>query len=132
MSMPGGKFWYQERELSDAMNVLLGNAPHQEICLNESATKNHEGKLFGGCFSVLTNLVGTSFLPDLAGHILIFEDIEEHPARLMRYWKQWEYAGILTGVEAVVFGRLVYKDAKYANFSEIFTNQLKKYSIILK
>ena len=128
MSMPGGKFWYQQSELTEAMNVLLGNTTHQEIKLNETATKNHEGRLFGGCFSVLTNLIGTSFLPDLQGHILVFEDIEEHPARLMRYWKQWEHAGKLTGVEAVVFGKLVYKDSKYAKFSEIFTNHLKKYS----
>jgi muramoyltetrapeptide carboxypeptidase len=63
------------------------------------------GRLFGGCFSVLTNLIGTPFLPrSLRDSILILEDVSEHPARLMRYWNQWIQSGLLVGVQAIILG----------------------------
>jgi muramoyltetrapeptide carboxypeptidase len=66
------------------------------------------GTLFGGCYSVLTNLIGTPYLPkSLRGHILFFEDLDEHPARLMRHWNQWLQSGLLEGVQAVVIGNLL-------------------------
>jgi len=65
-----------------------------------------QGRLFGGCLSVLSNLVGTPDLPsDLSGHILFFEDTGESAPRLLRYWRQWLDSGLLKGVSAVVFGR---------------------------
>jgi muramoyltetrapeptide carboxypeptidase len=65
------------------------------------------GKLFGGCFSVLTNLIGTPYLPrSFAGTILFLEDTDEHPARLMRYLNQWLQSGLLHGVAALVVGHL--------------------------
>lgn len=65
------------------------------------------GRLFGGCFSVLTNLIGTSSFPkSLTGHIVFIEDIDESPARLMRYLNQWIQAGTLVGVQAIVVGNL--------------------------
>lgn len=63
-----------------------------------------EGFLFGGCFSVLTNLIGTNYLPPLSDHILFFEDIGEHPARLIRYLNQWIQSNSLDGVQAIVLG----------------------------
>ena len=80
---------------------------------------------------MLTNLIGTPYFPrSLEGHILILEDIEEHPARLMRYWRQWEYSGALKGVGAVVFGRLVYKDPVYRDYHDVFMSFLKQNSSI--
>jgi muramoyltetrapeptide carboxypeptidase len=65
-----------------------------------------KGWLFGGCFSVLTNLIGTPYLPaSLAGAILLFEDTGENCGRLLRYWNQWLQSGLLQGVEGVVWGR---------------------------
>ncbi|MEY4632200.1 MAG: hypothetical protein RIQ81_2320 [Pseudomonadota bacterium] len=65
------------------------------------------GWLFGGCFSVLTNLIGTPYLPaSLDGAILFFEDIGEHPARLVRFLNQWSQAGLLKGVRGVIWGTL--------------------------
>lgn len=65
-----------------------------------------EGWLFGGCLSVLTNLIGTPYLPtSLAGAVLFFEDIGENPGRLMRFLTQWQHAGLLGGVRAIVCGQ---------------------------
>ena len=66
---------------------------------------NIDGKLFGGNLAVLTNLIGTRFIPQsLEGHILMFEDISEHPARVIRFLNQWRHAGLLEGVRAIVLG----------------------------
>lgn len=65
------------------------------------------GRLFGGCFTVLSNLIGTPFIPkSLAGHIVFIEDTDENPARLMRAANQWVQSGILNDAHAVVIGHL--------------------------
>lgn len=65
------------------------------------------GKLFGGCFTVLTNLIGTPYFPKtLADHIVFIEDTDEHPARLMRALNQWVQSDVLKGVKALVVGHI--------------------------
>jgi muramoyltetrapeptide carboxypeptidase len=72
-----------------------------------SPASTASGKLFGGCFSVVTGLIGTpSFPRSLAGHVLFFEDTDEHPGRLMRHLNQWIQSGALAGVTGLVIGHL--------------------------
>ncbi len=64
-----------------------------------------EGRLFGGCLSVLTSLIGTEFMPkSLAGHILYFEDIGENPGRTLRMLNQWSQSGLLRDVQSLILG----------------------------
>jgi muramoyltetrapeptide carboxypeptidase len=66
-----------------------------------------EGRLFGGCLSVLSSLIGTAYLPrSLSGHILYFEDIGENPGRIMRMLNQWSQSGLLRDVRALILGAL--------------------------
>ncbi len=75
--------------------------------VTKGAPARVEGKLFGGCFTVITNLIGTPFFPkSLAGHVLFLEDTDEHPGRLMRAFNQWTLSGALRDVRAVVIGYL--------------------------
>jgi muramoyltetrapeptide carboxypeptidase len=72
-----------------------------------SPTQEVSGILFGGCFTVLTNLIGTPYLPSsLAGHIVFFEDTDENPARLMRAFNQWLQSGLLNNAKALIIGSL--------------------------
>ncbi len=65
------------------------------------------GVLFGGCFTVLTNLIATPYFPkSLRGRIVFLEDTDENPARLMRAFNQWQQAGLLEGVQGLVLGHL--------------------------
>jgi muramoyltetrapeptide carboxypeptidase len=74
---------------------------------SSSSPQEVRGRLFGGCFTVLTNLLATPFFPpSLAGHIVFIEDTDEHPARLMRALNQWLQSGALAGVQALVVGYL--------------------------
>ncbi len=91
---------------------LLGNMrSHQwrgELslqCIGTQAPTSLSGTLFGGCFSVLTNLLGTPYFPkSLAGHILFLEDTGETLGRLLRFLNQWLQSGALSGVKAIILG----------------------------
>jgi len=108
--MPGSPLWQGGEDVTALLGLLKsGHRWTGSISVTPvSKTPGLEcrGRLFGGCLSVLSNLVGTPNLPsDLAGHILFFEDTGESAPRLLRYWRQWLDSGLLSGVNAVVFGR---------------------------
>ncbi|WHZ11657.1 MAG: Muramoyltetrapeptide carboxypeptidase [Burkholderiaceae bacterium] len=61
--------------------------------------------LWGGNLAVLCSLVGTPFLPQVAGGILFVEDIAEHPYRIERMLAQLLHAGVLARQKAIVLGQ---------------------------
>ena len=62
------------------------------------------GPLVGGNLAVLASLVGTPFLPPLAGAVLLLEDVAEPPYRIDRMWTQLAFAGVFDQVAGVVLG----------------------------
>ena len=112
--MPATQLWNKDgetRDIGSLLELIDGNKVGGSMGLapvGSAIAGNVSGVLFGGCYSVLTNLIGTPYLPrSLKGHILFFEDLDEHPARLMRHWNQWLQSGLLDGVKAVVIGNLL-------------------------
>lgn len=71
-----------------------------------------EGPLLGGNLSVFTRLIGTPWLPDLRGSVLLIEDVGEKPYRLDRMWMHLELAGLFDGVRGIVFGEFTGCDEK--------------------
>lgn len=65
-----------------------------------------EGRLVGGCLSMLVALVGTPFLPSFDGGILFVEDTQVKPYQIDRMLLQLELAGLLDGVRGLVFGQM--------------------------
>ncbi|EMO7189411.1 muramoyltetrapeptide carboxypeptidase [Pluralibacter gergoviae] len=63
-----------------------------------------EGTLWGGNLAMLTSLVGTPWLPQIDGGILVVEDVNEHPFRVERMLLQLFHAGILSRQRALVLG----------------------------
>jgi muramoyltetrapeptide carboxypeptidase len=63
------------------------------------------GRLLGGNLTVLTALMGTSFLPSFEGAILFLEDVDEAEYRIDRMLTQLSLAGVLRSVAGVVFGQ---------------------------
>jgi muramoyltetrapeptide carboxypeptidase len=53
---------------------------------------------------VLTGLVGTPWMPDLRGHLLAIEDIDERPYRLDRDLWQLHRSGALRGITGLIGG----------------------------
>lgn len=66
-----------------------------------------DGVLMGGCLSLVCSLVGTPFLPDMAGVVLVLEDVNEPPYRVDRMLTQLKMAGVFDQVAGVVFGEFV-------------------------
>jgi muramoyltetrapeptide carboxypeptidase len=67
-----------------------------------------EGRLRGGCLSILAAAAGTpsSLRPDEEGTILFLEDVDERPYRLDRMLFQLRASGGLDRVRGIVFGEM--------------------------
>jgi muramoyltetrapeptide carboxypeptidase len=63
-----------------------------------------EGPLLGGNLSVFTRLLGTPFVPNLDGAVLLLEDVGERPYRLDRMWTHLELAGVFNQISGIVLG----------------------------
>jgi len=77
-----------------------------------------EGPLLGGNLSVVTRLIGTPFMPELDGAILLLEDQGERPYRLDRMWTHLQLAGVFDRVRGIVLGSFTgceEKDAPYSS-----------------
>ncbi len=114
--MPATALWRQQSHadidqlLEFVGDWVKGSAIAGELrvkAVSPLPTEEITGRLFGGCFSVLTGLIGTAYFPSsLKNHIIFIEDVDESPARLMRVLNQWIQSGALTGVRALVVGYL--------------------------
>ena len=67
-----------------------------------------EGRLRGGCLSILAASVGTPWAPvaDEEGTLLLLEDVDEPPYRVERLLLQLRQAEALAGVKGIVFGEM--------------------------
>ena len=61
--------------------------------------------LWGGNLAMLCSLIGTPFLPQVAGGVLFVEDVAEHPYRIERMFTQLLHAGVLARQKAIVLGQ---------------------------
>jgi muramoyltetrapeptide carboxypeptidase len=78
-----------------------------------------EGPLLGGNLSVLTRLIGTPWMPDLTGAVLLLEDVGERPYRLDRMWMHLALSGLLAGVRGIVFGEFTGCDEPDSSSAEV-------------
>jgi muramoyltetrapeptide carboxypeptidase len=69
-----------------------------------------QGPLYGGNLEVFSRLLGTPFLPDLSGAVLVLEEIGERPYRVDRLITHLDLAGVFSAVAAVVLGE--FKDCR--------------------
>jgi muramoyltetrapeptide carboxypeptidase len=65
------------------------------------------GSLVGGNLTMIDQLVGTPFLPDLAGCILFIEDVGEAPYRIDRMLTHLGNAGVVDRIAGLVAGQFV-------------------------
>jgi muramoyltetrapeptide carboxypeptidase len=76
-----------------------------------------EGPLLGGNLSMFTRLLGTPFMPNLEGAILMFEDVGERPYRLDRMWTHLDLAGVFSQVKGIALGSFTHCEERDANYS---------------
>ena len=66
-----------------------------------------QGRLYGGCLSMLVASLGTPFEVETEGKILFIEDIGEKPFRIDRMLMHLHLAGKLKGVRGFIFGEML-------------------------
>ena len=71
-----------------------------------------KGILMPGCLAIICTLIGTPFMPDLSGAVLVIEDIGEIPFRIDRLLIHLKNAGIFDQISALVVGEFLQSDAK--------------------
>ena len=91
--------------------ALSGEAPYEvgPGGMRPLRAGSAEGRLQGGCISILAASAGTPFAmrPDPEGTILFLEDVKERPFRVDRALLQLRASGALAGVRGVVFGDML-------------------------
>ena len=66
-----------------------------------------EGKLYGGCLSMLAASLGTPYEVHTSGTILFIEDVAAKPYQIDRMLMQLKLAGKFDGIRGMVFGEMV-------------------------
>jgi muramoyltetrapeptide carboxypeptidase len=72
--------------------------------LRPIVTGSAEGRLYGGCLSMLTASLGTPYEICTDGVILFIEDVDARPYQIDRMLMQLKLAGKLSNVRGIVFG----------------------------
>ena len=110
---------------NDALHVLSGENPENDLRTISSGVA--EGRLLGGCLSVVVSLLGTPWRPDFRNAILLLEDIGEDLYKIDRYFSQLKNAGILDLVNGVVLGRFIDIAADENNNPFVFDDLIAHY-----
>jgi muramoyltetrapeptide carboxypeptidase len=66
-----------------------------------------DGRLIGGCLSLVVATLGTSYEIDTTDSILVVEDVDTKPYQVDRMLTQLQQAGKLDSVRGVVFGEML-------------------------
>jgi muramoyltetrapeptide carboxypeptidase len=72
--------------------------------LDELIPGRVQGPLLGGNLEVFSRLLGTPYMPDLSGAVLLIEDSGERPYRVDRLITHLDLAGVFGAVSAVLVG----------------------------
>lgn len=106
-AMAAGLGRMPDAQLARWFAAVEGDPPAPLTGLTALAPGSARGRLFGGNLAVLTALIGTPYLPDLAGCVLFLEDVGERPYRVDRMLTTWAQAGLLALPKAIVLGSFV-------------------------
>jgi len=63
-----------------------------------------EGPLLGGNLTVFATLLGTRWMPDVSGAVLLLEEVSEPPYRIDRVWTHLRNAGVIGRVAGIALG----------------------------
>jgi muramoyltetrapeptide carboxypeptidase len=96
-------------EEESLLGALSGRYPAVMPCAGwlrrpESAQEEVRGTLLGGCLSLLEATLGTPWAADLAGALVVWEDVGESPYRIDRMLTHLGLSGTLAGIAGMVVG----------------------------
>ena len=86
------------------LQAVLEGPDHRVEFAADGPDLDVAGTLWGGNLSLVCSLVGTPWLPDIAGGVLFVEDIGEQPYRIERMLLHLHHAGVLARQAAILVG----------------------------
>lgn len=89
--------------MGESIGDLIGDIPHTPLELLRGSGDVH-GRLVPANLTMITTLLGTPYLPDLNGALLLIEDINEPPHRVDRMLFHLRNAGALRSLAALLVG----------------------------
>lgn len=66
-----------------------------------------EGEILGGNLSVFSSLIGSPFLAEMSGRILLLEEVGEAPHKIYRNLQHLKVSGVFDEVQAVLLGEFL-------------------------
>jgi muramoyltetrapeptide carboxypeptidase len=115
----------------NALPVFTNPATEDAIVTINSGKAN--GELIGGNLSVITSLMGSTYLPGWKNKILFLEDVKEEPYRIDRALTQLKLCGVLNSISGFVFGKcakcLAEEPQKAFTFHEVILQHIKPLGI---
>lgn len=91
------------------------------------------GDLVGGNLTVLSALMGSTYLPDWKNKILFLEEAKEEPYSIDRMLTQLKLCGVLNSISGFVFGKcakcLAEEPMKAFTFNEVINQHIKPLGI---
>jgi muramoyltetrapeptide carboxypeptidase len=88
--------------------AILGDKKNFDISkynrLEVIKSARSEGRVIAANLTVLCSLIGTKYMPDLRGCILLIEDINELDYKIHRSMSQLYFSGILNEINALLLG----------------------------
>lgn len=97
---------FRERALWAALEQRFGWSRFRLAASGILREGTGEGRLVGGCLSLLVSLVGTSYDLDTRGAILFWEEVDEEPYRIDRMLTHLRMAGKFRDLAGMVVGKL--------------------------
>ncbi|HDP67297.1 MAG TPA: LD-carboxypeptidase [Candidatus Marinimicrobia bacterium] len=85
--------------------LTLENPPGEKIGVYREGSA--KGTLVGGCLSLITPLLGTEYMPDLRGAVLVIEDIGEKTYHLDKHLHMLRIHGVFEQISGLILGHFV-------------------------
>lgn len=124
--------WFTEQKFFDIVtsHKRIGVVKsHKDYRLSFQGKKKSTGRLLGGNLSLITSILGTEYVPDFSGSVLLLEEVSEEPYSIDRMLTQLRLAGILNGVSAFALGQFTNcapeePDKPHRTLDEVFREDL--------
>jgi muramoyltetrapeptide carboxypeptidase len=95
-----------QQKAESVLKVLSGEASYEWVFGLDQVIRPgvSNGRVIGGNLSCLAHLVGTPYMPDMSGALLLIEDRGEALYRIDRMMNHLKLSGMLAGLGAILIG----------------------------
>jgi len=99
------EYWFWKTIDHDNFPITLENPQDQPMQVYKQGKA--KGKLIGGCLSLITPLLNTSYMPSLKGAILILEDVGEPTYKIDKLFQILKLHNVFEEISGLILGNFL-------------------------